>query len=167
MKEIVMYLPLIVILVIAFSVGTFFVVRLLRKTQAQKKGVTAFGIIAIVFGSLNTLSNICGWRVFVKEDVRQAFEQYGTTLKYVNVYFTIGAVLAILLLISGIGILKMKKWARRLILGIAAVIIATRIIQFVMGLIKVKHITRVPFELIFALIIWFFNRSSVKAQFRC
>jgi len=103
----------------------------------------------------------------------QALGQYGLVSKQITTFLVVllvGTVLAISFLVSGIGILRLREWARRLILGTAVAMIAAHVIQAATGLppsaqyiALLKTVSRLIF---YGLIIWFFSRASVKAQFQ-
>ncbi len=146
-----------------------------QETIKRSRGVTVFGVIAIIFGSLGTLGSCFGWIIFIERGplLMQALEQYGLSLDQMTtflIHIIVGTIVSILFLVSGIGILKLREWARRLIPWTAVAFIAARVIQTATGLFganKYIALFKIISALIFwGLIIWFFNRTSIKAQFQ-
>jgi len=153
-----------------------------QETIKRSRGVTIFGVIAIIFGALGTLGSCFGCIIFIARGplLMQALEQYGLASKQITTFLVVllvGTVLAISFLISGIGILRLREWARRLISGTAVAIIVARVIQFTTGFYEAKYIAlpeakyialfkTISALIFYGLIIWFFNRASVKAQFQ-
>jgi len=175
MKEIVKWLPLVIISVIVFSVGIYFIVKLLRKTQVQKaeKGIKVFGLIAIILGGWNILFFGGIIALLTHLPLFEEFSQVEQMWVGVIVVFCIKIVLATLLFSAGIGVWKLRSWGRKAILIQSVLSLAYHtpmmILSIAIGAIGVTHtfVTSLNlFVIVFSLLVlWYFNRSSVKAQF--
>ncbi len=91
--------------------------------------VTIFGILNIVFAIIGIMGAICSLAFFTiidgnsdnpiiqimqKNPVFQAMRDNPSYLAYLKFSMILGVVVAVLLLVAGIGLLKLKPWARML-----------------------------------------------------
>jgi hypothetical protein len=135
--------------------------------RRRPTAVTVIGILNIIFGSLGLLCYVCAGAGFLilyaafsqagpqpreMQDLRQLWEAVQRQMPWFGAYM-IGNVilsffLAILLLISGIGLLNMKGWARTLAILYSIITIVTQIAALVLTLAYVNpQILRVTQEL--------------------
>ena len=115
----------------------------------QPLGVKVFGVLFIGLG-LNGLwwFTSGGTGIFNTEPMVRA----PIALRRFMMLGTVG--IPLLDVVVGVGLLFMKAWARRLILGIAGFVAFGALIFVIL-----------PLLLIAAVIFWYFLRPSVKAQF--
>ena len=152
-----------------------------KKVRGRLGGIIAFGVVAILFAGIGLFQGIP-----LLIGMIQKSSQWTTIiditplpLSYFRVSVIIGIIISTALLVSGIGLLKIKSWARKLVLGISVVIILRNLISLIIGLtipaIAAWTTLRGRGTLIFAmfvgsifyiLILWYFNRAIVKEQFQ-
>lgn len=132
--------------------------------KKRSKGVTIFGWIFIILGSLPLL---------MIADALVRYKYYDT-LVTVHKSFAV-LILAyivgygILLLILGIGLLKLKELARKAFLIFSCIILVISFIMFIMDIVagNIGKIIGDIFRLaIFVSAFYFFTRPKVKEQFR-
>lgn len=150
------------------------------KDVVRTRGVTIFAVVAIILGSWNALISGSGVVIlslpsFIKEvQLPEAGPMWAGT----RILFCINFTLAILLLVSGISILKLKIWGRVTIIIQSILSLSYNLyflVGWIMGAYKVGiaqlsqfwPIGGTLFMMAFAiLVLWFFNRTLVKAQFQ-
>ena len=152
-----------------------------KKVKRRSGGIIAFGVLAILFAGIALFQGIPLLIGMIQKSSQWTMVINVTPLplSYFRVSVIIGIIISSLLLISGIGLLKIKNWARKLVLGISVVIILRNLVSLIIGLtIPANPIWITPRgkgTLVFAmfvgsifyiLILWYFNRSMVKAQFQ-
>ncbi len=152
-----------------------------KKVRGRPGGIIAFGVVAILFAGIGLFQGIP-----LLIGMIQKSPQWTTVisltplpLSYFRVSATIGIIISTALLVSGIGLLKIKNWARKLVLGISAVIILRNLVSFIIGLTMPANpawttlrgrgiLIFVMFvgSIFYILILWYFNRTRVKKQFQ-
>ncbi len=102
------------------SAGPYAYGQPIYQPQVQRPtSVTVFGILNIVFASFNLLCSPLGMiMIFLSDKFDMGMGQQiqpptGPVAVWMVVSFILGYVVSILLLIDGIGLLKLKRWARR------------------------------------------------------
>lgn len=160
-----------------------------KKIVRQSKGLTIFGSIFIILGIIGiaiwvVMSTIGFKLVIPSEESRRILEETlaqefvnrtGLPLVFKTAASFLCLIFSVLFIISGIGILRLKRWAR-----ITSVYIFILWAAFNMGYESIITLTLakgfsfkalinfvepVLWILWAIFIFWFFNRSSVKAQF--
>ncbi len=147
------------------------------------KGIKIFGSLAIFFGIIGILFGI-GNGIGISI---QSPKWIGITIPgyYSSQYLKIGIIIMIILygafLISGVGILMLKSWAPKLIIGLSAIaLLLNKFYGYYSDYFtSIKRIDGInippviPVLIIFLLgplyyifNFWFFNRSGVKKQFQ-
>lgn len=127
---------------------------------------TVIGILAIIFGSIGSIALLIAALMATDPSSRLNELQQGTTACLWD------ALMNIALLISGLGILMLRNWARYLIIFYAAIslseLIYNSIYQIHSGLVELSTsfflIALIP-AFIFVFLICFFSRRSVKSIF--
>ena len=152
-----------------------------KKIKRRSGGIIAFGILAILFAGIGLFQGIPLLIGMIQKSSQWTtiIDVTPLPLPYFRVSVIIGIIISSLLLISGIGLLKIKSWARKLVLGISVIIILRSLISLIIGLTiptnPVWTTSRGRGTLIFAmfvgsifyiLILWYFNRAAVKKQFQ-
>ena len=152
-----------------------------RKVRERSGGIIAFGVLAILFAGIGLFQGVP-----LLIGMIQKSSQWTTIiditplpLPYFRVSVIIGIVISGLLLVSGIGLLKVKSWARKLVLGISVIIMLRSLISLTIGLtIPVNLAWATPRgrgiliftmfigSIFYILILWYFNRAIVKEQFQ-
>lgn len=175
MKEIVRWLPLIVILATLFSLGTFFIVKLLKKVEKQRKAISIFAIIAIIGGCYGVWGSLSVYLVssFILKETLDLI-QVGASIKNILLF---RLTMAVILLTAGIGVLKLKNWGRVTIIIRALISLSYSVyllsitLPTILGgkyaLIQTRTFLNLLISLLFnGIILWFFNQTSIKAQFK-
>jgi hypothetical protein len=93
----------------------------------RPQAVTAFGILNIVFatiGILGVLATLFQAKALGSSPAVAAMYSIPEYVTWSQVHSSIGGVLSVVLLVSGIGLLKLKPWARIAAIGYALGIIA-------------------------------------------
>lgn len=119
----------------------------LPAAPAQRpQSVTVFGILNIVFGSLSLM---CFPAAFVVSSLSFLPQQETTSIVlppqmevFSHVQNGVGLVFALVSLISGIGLLKLKKWARQLAYGYGWVSIGWKILSLIISAILYASILK-------------------------
>jgi len=152
-----------------------------KKVERRSGGIIAFGVVAIFFAGIGLFQGIPLLIGMIQKSSQWTMVINATPLPlpYFRVSVIIGLVISGLLLVSGFGLVKIKSWARRLVLGISIVIILRNLVSLIIGLtIPANPAWTTPRgrgTLIFAmfvgsifyiLILWYFNRAVVKKQFQ-
>lgn len=152
-----------------------------KRVGGRSRGIIAFGVLAILFAGIGLFQGIPLLIGMIQKSSQWTTIVNATPLPlpYFRVSVTIGIIISSLLLISGIGLLKIKSWARKLVLGISVVIILRNLVSLIIGLTAptnpVWTTPRGRGTLIFAmfvgsifyiLILWYFHRAIVKKQFQ-
>lgn len=152
-----------------------------KKVVGRSGGIIAFGILAILFAGIGLFQGIPLVIGMIQKSSQWTTIINATPLplSYFRVSVIIGITISSLLLISGIGLLRIKSWARKLVLGISVVIILRNLISLIIGLTIPANpvwttlrgrgmLTFAMFvgSIFYILILWYFNRSMVKAQFQ-
>lgn len=120
----------------------------MARKQKVHTAATVMGVLNIIFGSLGLLGTICGgvamiglFAMFsaakgnmkpgeaekVNELISLFLDNIPGFVPFLAITYIIGFILALGQLISGIGLLKMNEWARKMSLGIAAVAILVQL----------------------------------------
>ena len=152
-----------------------------KKIKRRSGGIIAFGILAILFAVISLSQGISLLIGMIQKSSQWAMVINVTPLPlpYFRVSVIVGIVISGLLLVSGFGLLKIKGWARKLVLTISVVIILRNLVSLIIGLTAPTNplwtTPRGRETLIFAmfvgsifyiLILWYFNRPVVKKQFQ-
>lgn len=134
-------------------------------------GVTIFGIIVTLFGGLPIVGLLILFLVSIgKDDIVKIL-----TLKNDSISQTLFLFLAYLFfLISGIGILKLKNWARVILITLISINFIASLIGLCFSIIKALKgninlfyiISAFISLLIFVFVVYFFTRPKVKGQFK-
>ncbi len=148
-----------------------------KKVERRSGGIIAFGVVAILFAGIGLFQGMPLLIGMIQKSSRWTTSINATPLplSYFRASVIIGIIISSLLLISGIGLLKLKSWARKLVLGISVIIILRSLVSLIIGLTMpanpVWTTPRGRRMLIFAmfvgsifyiLILWYFNRTMVK-----
>ena len=143
----------------------------------KSRGIIVFGVLAIILGLWATIDVCRSWPDFLKP-IRETMSPELQTKVFVRtIIHIINSILAISLLIAGIGLVRLKNWGRIVIIcrSILLLIIASYFLVVVWGpflkpvtsLKNLVPISPVLLRIAFAiLVLWFFNRSSIKTQFQ-
>ncbi|MBA7715334.1 hypothetical protein ES703_124375 [subsurface metagenome] len=152
-----------------------------KKVGGRSRGIIAFGIVAILFAGIGLFQGIPLAIGMIQKSSQWTTIVNATPLPlpYFRVSVTIGIIISSLLLISGIGLLKIKSWARKLVLGISVIIILRSLISLTIGLTIPVNLawatprgrgilifTMCAGSIFYILILWYFNRAIVKEQFQ-
>lgn len=151
-----------------------------KKVARRWGGIIAFGVLAILFAGIGLSQGIPLLIGMIQKSSQWTMVINVTPLPlpYFRVSAIIGIVISGLLLVSGLGLLKIKRWARRLVLGISIVIILRNLVSLIIGLtIPTNPAWTTPRgrgilmfamfvgSIFYILILWYFNRAIVKKQF--
>ena len=79
----------------------------------RPQSVTVFGILNIVFGGMSLMCSPVGIISILIPQPNSPFQLGGGMKLYTLVSYGIGMIMAVVLLTSGIGLLKLKNWARQ------------------------------------------------------
>jgi len=152
-----------------------------KKVERRSGGIIAFGVIAILFAGIGLFQGIPLLIGMIQKSSQWTMVINVTPLplSYFRVSVIIGISISSLLLIAGIGLLKIKSWARKLILGISIVIILRNLVSLTIGLaipanpvwttLRGRGILVLAMfvgSIFYILILWYFNRAIVKKQFQ-
>ena len=143
--------------------------------MSRSGGVTAFGILNIVFGCIGLVLGVIGVIVLLSAPgtVLEAFKDITVSVGWLWLDQCVNVIFKVIIIFCGIGILLLKNWARLLIMYAGVVSIIYSILKLFHpmfrqgeaaafgGAIAVIFVIAVWY----GVIVWFFNRQSVKAQF--
>ncbi len=140
--------------------------------MARSKGVTIYGVYALVFGSINGVSNLV---LAIKPELVTAM--YNVSAEDLPDFWLLrmlgAALIGFLLFGAGLGCFGLKRWGRTL-----AVVVSSTVVM--LSLINLFFVGAVPPEtqgsfmlgsvlapvLLNGGLLWFFTRPTVVAQFR-
>lgn len=138
-----------------------------------KKAVKIIAILILVFSIFGLLENLAILLLAILSEssplLTEVFAEAGYTMSRIVITMLLSMIIGFLVIISSIGLLKYKEWARKLmiilivlnlLLGLGSVLFATS-----------KNIYIILITYIFTLIIWglvlyYFTRPRVKKVFR-
>ena len=140
--------------------------------------VKAFGILSIILGVLGIVALFFS-DLFIFIDVIPwvlSIFVYPLIVLYLTIYtnyysppwahfvaFPISHVYCLLLLISGIGLLKFRQWGYFLIIML---ILLNFVFGMALSILASEGIIGIPFYIVlYSLCLWFFMRKSIKKQF--
>ena len=152
-----------------------------KKVIGRSGGIIAFGVIAIFFAGIGLFQGIPLLIGMIQQSSQWTMVINVTPLplSYFRVSVIIGIVISGLLLVSGFGLLKIKSWARKLVLTISVVIILRNLVSLIIGLTTPTNpawttpggrgtliFAMFVGSIFYILILWYFNRAIVKNQFQ-
>ena len=145
-------------------------------------GTTTFGVISIIYGFIALWLTVIGaiglW--VLKNDPQFASVNLQISgLDILSSFIAFGCALSFL--VSGVGVLCLKEWARKLITWVAIVAIPNGLYGGLSGALKnptptgvevpaiaiivISLLTIAPFIAGFSLVIWHFKKNSTREQF--
>ena len=138
-------------------------------------GITVFGILQIIFGSITILTMILVLVSFLilsqLEGLQEIFSEIDVNLPYTIFTTIVSMLIGITGLVAGINVLRLKSWARKLLLGLAIFVISfgvvNLIVMYSMGISITGNIPGLVLGAVYyGLIIWYFNKKKVKTYFK-
>ncbi len=147
--------------------------------------ISAVGSIAIILGGLGSMRTLgMMWELFFphmstrRTSLIELINQgiFNCSLAYFKGRVLVGLVLCVLLIISGVGVLKLRKWARKLMLGVSATSAGLCVDYAVRNAaLRVDSPIHVRLGMTFAILlcglwfyvlaVWVLTRSTVREQF--
>ena len=144
------------------------------KRGKKPVGVTVFGILQIVFGALSVITMFFAFIAMILIYNIPEFQEL-VTAGEMNVPYTIfsaimSSVIGAIGIVSGIGVLILKSWARKLLMGLAIFVILFGIVNLIMVYTLEMGFWNTLLGYVigavyYGLILWYFNRKHVKAAF--
>jgi len=137
-------------------------------------GVTFFGVIYIIFGALSILASLFfGVVFFLLQYIYPKVVPYTYPMSFsifMWILIVIGLAFGILEIIMGINLLKLKGWARKMMIVIAIISIVLSSLLFIASVIMTKGFILYFLSLIVQLIVpilalWYLNKYEVKWLF--
>jgi len=138
-------------------------------------GVTVFGILVIIFAALGILGTLFSFLAFGLMANLPMFQQMPMQYNMAYMLFSLisSLIMGVLGLIAGIGILKLKNWARVLLIVFAIVMIVLGLVSLIysgmmnIGIGIIFVIMGFIFSIVYyGLILWYFNKKKVKIVFK-
>lgn len=133
-------------------------------------GVTVFGILEIIFSGFTIFSTLISLLTAVA--MPQVFSMYGAGyIWYIYVSLVVSFLVGVGGLCAGIGILMLKEWARKLLLGIGIFAVVTGLVNVILsftyaGVFGMFSLFGFILGLVYyGLIFWYFLKPDVKAVF--
>ncbi len=158
----------------------------MEMSPKPSKGISAVGIIAVILGGLGLMRSLgILRRLFFPEISRRGASlieiiQQGTwncSLAYFKGAMVMGLILCLFQAISGLGILKLRQWARKLMIGVSLISCALcvdlvlrstalrRVDWSILGRVGNTIVTLVSALWFHILAVWFLTRPAVRGQF--
>lgn len=108
-------------------------------TPARPPAVKVFGILNLVFAGLGVLGGVMTYAMYFtdfhigpRNATIEAAHQSATYMSFLRVSFGTGLLATLVLALSGIGLLRMKAWARKLTIAYGLYGIVSAVVGFIM-----------------------------------